>query len=91
MMKYPEKRHGEQDLQRDAQEDIIHKMSVCFIMDLRRALYILCFGRIYMKSKMKRVSTMSKLTLINVYETKDKMNQEKIKKLLIQYIRKQIT
>ena len=32
---------------------------------------------------------MTKLTLTNVYETEEKMNREKLKKILIQYIKKQ--
>lgn len=32
---------------------------------------------------------MPKLTLTNVYETEEKMNREKLKKTLIQFIKKQ--
>lgn len=32
---------------------------------------------------------MTKLTLTNVYEIEEKMNREKLKKILIQYIKKQ--
>lgn len=32
---------------------------------------------------------MTKLTLTNVYETEEKMNREKLKIILIQYIKKQ--
>lgn len=32
---------------------------------------------------------MTKLTLTNVYETEEKMNREKLKKILIQFIKKQ--
>jgi len=32
---------------------------------------------------------MTKLTLTNVYETEEKMNREKLMKILIQYIKKQ--
>lgn len=42
-----------------------------------------------MESKRKGAGDMTKITLTNVYETKDKMNREKVKKILIQYIQKQ--
>lgn len=32
---------------------------------------------------------MEKITLINVYETKENMNREKIKSILLQFIKKQ--
>ena len=32
---------------------------------------------------------MSKITLTSVYETKEKMDREKIKKILIQFIKRQ--
>lgn len=32
---------------------------------------------------------MEKITLVNVYETKENMNREKIKSILLQFIKKQ--